>query len=146
MPFPQLLWERKKKDTFLRKSSNQNIFHVLMGRFLCVYLFISKFTIFLFLWFFYLTNSRSHSLATGQTPSCFPQDRGGDTYQSPLSKTAPVYSIFFAQTSICQIIMIFWYYLFLKHFTGCVEYQRKLLSDKTRTCLSNNAALNRASC
>lgn len=39
---------KKKRDTFLRKSSNQNVFHMLMERFLCVYLFISKFTIFLF--------------------------------------------------------------------------------------------------
>lgn len=31
-----------RRDTFLRKSSNQNGFHMSVGRFVCVCLFISK--------------------------------------------------------------------------------------------------------
>lgn len=40
--------EKEKRDMFLRKTSNQNVLHMLMGRFMFVYLFISKVTIFLF--------------------------------------------------------------------------------------------------
>ena len=145
MPFPYLLWERKKEEMCFSGKALIRVCFTCQWEDLCVYLFISQFTVVLFPWMFYLTIQITF-FGYRSDSDCFPHCREETRIRDPFSKTAPVCTIF-----LCWDLHLSDYYYFLKWlfsyaFCQWVGYQRKLLSDEARTCLSNNAALNRASC
>lgn len=145
MLFLQLLWggEKKRKgETFLRKSSNQNVFHMSMGRFVCICLFHSIFVSLIF----YLTKL-DHSLWLQVRLRATFLKVGKDAQnRDPFSKTASVCLSFFARPPSVKSLLLFFNCFSLKCCTGWVGYWKELLSDEAGTCLFNTAALNRASC
>lgn len=110
--------KKERRDMFLRKSSNQNVFHKSMGRFVCICLFHSIFVSLIF----YLTKL-DHSLWLHVRLRGTFLKVGEDTHvRDPFSKTAPVCLSFFARPPLVKSSLFFSNCFSLKCFTGWVGY------------------------
>ena len=95
--------KNEKRDMFLRKSSNQNVFHMSVGRFVCICLFHGIFVSLIF----YLTKL-DHSLWLQVRLRATFLKVGEDAHvRDPFSKIAPVCLSFFARPPLVKSSLFF---------------------------------------